>query len=134
KFGIVTGGKEAWSRNSSKENVALGGHVNSSAFEPLDKVKGDVARIVLYVYTHYNTYANVHGTTNGKQSGVFGTLQFTNIMAPSSESAAIQLLIEWNAMDPVDQIEITRNDEVYKIQGNRNPFIDHPEYVNAIWG
>ncbi len=133
KFGPVNGGKEAWSRNSSKENVALGGHVGGGAFEPLDKVKGDVARIVMYVYTHYNTYANVYGKTNGS-GGAFGTLKFTNIMSPSSEATAIQLLLEWNAADPVDDIEITRNNEVYKIQGNRNPFIDHPEYANAIWG
>ncbi|MDE6201163.1 MAG: endonuclease [Clostridiales bacterium] len=134
KFGIVNGGKEAWSRDTSKSNVALGGWVGGGAFEPLDKVKGDVARIVLYVYTHYNTYANVYGKTNGNQSGVFGTLNFTHIMSASNEAAAIQLLIQWNNADPVDEIEIVRNDEVYKIQGNRNPFIDHPEYVNAIWG
>ncbi|MDE5592975.1 MAG: endonuclease [Clostridiales bacterium] len=133
KFGIVNDGKEAWSRNSDKQNVALGGYVGGGAFEPLDKVKGDVARIVFYVYVHYNTYANVHGTTNGK-GGAFGTLNFTNIMSPNNESAAIRLLLEWNASDPVDEIERVRNNEVYKIQGNRNPFIDHPEYANAIWG
>ncbi len=134
KFGEVNGGTAAWSRNSSKNNVAIGGYYSGSTFEPLDNVKGDVARIVLYVYTHYNTYANVYGSTNGNQSGVFGTLNFTNIMAANSENSAIQMLIKWSADDPVDEIEITRNNEVYKIQGNRNPFIDHPEYVNAIWG
>ncbi|MDE6029305.1 MAG: endonuclease [Clostridiales bacterium] len=133
KFGEANGGKEAWMKDTSKGNVAVGGHIGNSAFEPLDNVKGDVARIVFYVYTHYNTYANVYGTTNGS-GGAFGTLKFTNVMAPNSEASAIKLLLEWNASDPVDQIEITRNNEVYKIQGNRNPFIDHPEYANAIWG
>ena len=133
KFGEVDGGKEAWSKDTSKGNVAVGGYIGGGAFEPLDNVKGDVARIVFYVYTHYNNYDNVYGTTNGKQSGVFGTLKFNNIVS-LAESAAIKLLLEWNASDPVDDIEITRNNEVYKIQGNRNPFIDHPEYANAIWG
>ncbi|MDE5563010.1 MAG: endonuclease [Clostridiales bacterium] len=132
KFGVANGGKEAWSKDTSRNNVAVGGHISGSTFEPLDKVKGDVARIVFYVYTHYNTYANVYGTTNGS-GGAFGTLKFNNIVS-LAEPAAIKLMLEWNAADPVDQIEITRNNEVYKIQGNRNPFIDHPEYASAIWG
>ncbi|MDE7406144.1 MAG: endonuclease [Clostridiales bacterium] len=135
KYGIANGGSVAYFKDTDGSNKYVGGWVNVSAktFEPLDKVKGDVARIVMYVYTHYNTYANVYGTTNGS-GGKFGTLKFTNVMSASSESAAIQLLLEWNAADPVDEIEIARNDAVYKIQGNRNPFIDHPEYANAIWG
>lgn len=134
KYGVVSGGKEAWTRNSSGNNVALGGYYGGGTFEPLDNVKGDVARIVFYVYTHYNTYANVSGTTNGSKSGVFGTLNFTHVMTAGSEAAAIKLLLEWHISDPVDSIEITRNNEVYKIQSNRNPFIDHPEYATAIWG
>lgn len=98
---------------------------------PLDNVKGDAARIVMYVYTHYNSTSKVYGTVDSRGSG---PLSFTNIMAPSSESAAIELLLEWNELDPVDEIERTRNEAVYDIQGNRNPFIDHPEYASAIWG
>ncbi|MDE6676901.1 MAG: endonuclease, partial [Clostridia bacterium] len=134
KFGEVNGGKEAYSKNTSNQSVTLGGYVGGGAFEPLDKVKGDVARIVMYVYTHYNTYSNVYGTTNGSQGGVFGTLNFTHIMSPSSESAAIKLLLDWNKLDPVDDIERIRNEEVAKIQGNRNPFIDNVSYAEAIWG
>lgn len=134
KFGEVSGGKEAYSKNTSNQPVTLGGYVGGGAFEPLDKVKGDVARIVMYVYTHYNTYKNVNGTTNGSQSGVFGTLNFTHIMSASSEAAAKQLLLKWNKADPVDDIERIRNEEVYKIQGNRNPFIDNASYAEAIWG
>ncbi len=122
-------------RDGNRNNVALGGYDAGSTFEPLDSVKGDVARIVMYVYTHYNTARNVYGTTNGSGSGgYFGTLNFTNIVSASSESAAISMLLDWNSQDPVDTIETTRNEEVYKIQGNRNPFIDHPEYADAIWG
>ena len=135
KYGEVTDGTPAYYKSVIGANLYLGGYFKGKAeFEPLDKVKGDIARIVMYVYTHYNTYANVHGTTNGAgQSSCFGTLKFTDVMAPATESNAIRLLLQWNALDPVDEIEIARNDAVYAIQGNRNPFIDHPEYANAIW-
>lgn len=136
KYGIATNGTPAYYKNSSDGNIALGGYVDDSSdtFEPLDKVKGDVARIVFYVYTHYNTYTNVGGTTNGNRAGAFGTLRFTNIVAKSRESEAIKMLLEWNDLDPVDQIERDRNEAVYSIQGNRNPFIDNEDYADAIWG
>lgn len=135
KYGEVTNGSEAWSKTTSGANSKLGGHMSGNTFEPLDNVKGDVARIVMYLYTHYNTYSNVYGTTNGNgSSSYFGTLKFTQIISASTESEAISLLLEWNESDPVDQIERTRNEEAFKVQGNRNAFIDHPEYADAIWG
>lgn len=132
KYGEVgSGGKEEY---TSVSNV-LGGHSNSNTFEPLDNVKGDVARIVMYVYTHYNSYTYVGGTTNGSGgSGYFGQLKFTQVITASSEDAAKRLLLEWNKLDPVDEIERVRNEAVYKIQGNRNPFIDNSSYADAIWG
>ncbi len=131
KYGEVTNGTPQYSRTTSGANSQLGGYANSSTFMPLDNVKGDAARIVMYVYTHYNTASRVYGT---KESRGSGPLSFTNIISAGSESAAIDLLLEWNESDPVDAIETTRNEAVYKIQGNRNPFIDHPEYAEAIWG
>lgn len=134
-YGKVTNGTAAYSKTTSGGNSKLGGHYSNSTFEPLDGVKGDVARIVMYVYTHYNTASNVYGSTNGSgSSNYFGTLNFTDIITASTESAAISLLLEWNKIDPVDQIERTRNEVAYKYQGNRNAFIDHPEYADAIWG
>ncbi len=135
KFGEVDGGGEVYSKTTDGKNSRLGGHHAGGVFEPLDNVKGDAARIVLYVYTHYNTYANVHGSTDGNgASYYFGALRFTNIIAASSEEAAAELLLSWNELDPVDEIERTRNEAAFEIQGNRNPFIDHPEYAEAIWG
>ncbi|MDE5548279.1 MAG: endonuclease [Clostridia bacterium] len=122
-------------KDSSNKDKYVGGYSSGNTFEPLDKVKGDVARIVLYVYTHYNPYANVHGTTNGTfEDSNFRTLNFKDIMAPNVESEAIALLLKWNELDPVDEIETARNEAVFAIQGNRNPFVDHPEFVKAIWG
>ena len=44
------------------------------------------------------------------------------------------MLKRWHANDPVDQKEIDRNNAVYNFQGNRNPYVDHPEFVNMVWG
>lgn len=135
KFAELNGtGKAVYYEDKSNKPVALGGYTGSNKFEPLDEVKGDVARIVMYVYTHYNTYSNVYGTTNGKGSVKFGTLKFTYVVSASNEYAAIDLLLKWNAQDPVDDIERARNDAVYKIQGNRNPFVDNSDYAEMIWG
>lgn len=135
KFAELNGtGKAVHYEDASNKPVALGGYTGSNKFEPINKVKGDVARIVMYVYTHYNNYSNVNGTTNGKGSVKFGTLKFTNVVSASNEYAAIDLLLKWNEQDPVDDIERARNDAVYKIQGNRNPFVDNSDYAEMIWG
>ena len=135
KYGVVgshSASNEEWSYNTSGGKVALGGYSSGSTFEPLDNVKGDVARIVMYVYTHYNNASNVGGTKESAKT--HGNLPYTNVISASSEAAAVKMLLEWNKLDPVDQIEITRNEAVYKIQGNRNPFIDNSSYAEAIWG
>ena len=137
KYGLVNNrdNYKAYYKDGSGNNVAHGGYNSGGIFEPLDNVKGDVARIVMYMYTHYNKASNVNGSTNGNgASGYFGTLNFTHIISASSESAAISLLLKWHNSDPVDKIEQLRNDVVYSIQGNRNPFIDNPAYADAIWG
>ncbi len=131
KYGNVTNGTPQYSKTTSGANSELGGYSNSSTFMPLDNVKGDAARIVMYVYTHYNIGTNVGGTLNSQGSG---TLPITNVISASSETAAFELLLEWNELDPVDEIERNRNEAVYQIQGNRNPFIDNESYANAIWG
>ncbi len=135
RYGNVIGGTEIWYVNKSGVKVALGGYEKGTVFEPIDTVKGDVARIIMYVYTHYNTFENIYGTTNGNGSpNFFGTLNFTKIIAATSENAAIQILLEWHNSDPVDGLELARNEAAQEIQGNRNPFVDHPEYAEAIWG
>ena len=50
------------------------------------------------------------------------------------ETWFLNMLLNWHTNDPVSQMEIDRNDAAHSYQGNRNPFIDHPELVNAIWG
>ena len=139
-FGIVTPHNSSTAKyyeDTNNINVAIGGYKTGDVFEPLDFVKGDVARIVMYLYTHYNTYSNIGGTTNGSgNSSYFGTLPITNIIYTSlgTEAAAWDLLIDWHTSDPVDAKETRRNEACAKYQGNRNPFIDNASYANAIWG
>ena len=128
-YGEVSNGTPEY---TSKTNH-LGGHSNSNVFEPLDMVKGDVARIVMYVYLHYNSASNVGGTKNPSQAKV-GDLPITKIISAGGEANAWALLLKWNKLDPVDDIERTRNDYVATKQGNRNPFIDNESYADAIWG
>ena len=93
---------------------------NEGVFEPTDRMKGDVARIIMYMLVRYK----------GEATPV------TNIIYTSqgTASAAYDLLLKWHEADPVSNFEIRRNNETYNIQGNRNPFIDNPSYANAIWG
>ena len=120
----------------------LGGYYYGDVFEPIDSKKGDVARIILYTYLHYNSYSvsslfGSYGTTNGNgSSSYFSTslLSLTKIVSESTEAKARELLLKWNNNDPVDDIERRRNEQVAVYQGNRNPFIDNSAYADAIWG
>ena len=112
-------------------------YYSGNVFEPHDEVKGDVARIVMYMYMHYNTRTYLGGsdaTYNERYTDIDKPLIITNIIAKSNADDCFNLLLEWNDLDPVDEIEETRNEAASKYQGNRNPFIDHPEYAEYIWG
>ncbi len=106
----------------------LYGYLRSSVFEPLDSVKGDVARIVMYVYMHYSTEV-----TANRGNTYAGNLTITNLISASSTQGAWDLLISWNDLDPVDAFEMNRNNYCASVTGLRNPFIDHPEYADKIW-
>jgi endonuclease I len=115
------------STNGSK----LGNNLNSgysagyvsTVFEPIDEFKGDVARCLLYFATRYQNLVSswTYDMLNGSSDQVY-TNTFINI------------LLTWNNSDPVSSYEIAKNNRVYQFQNNRNPFIDHPEYVASIWG
>lgn len=101
------------SENSSRGNKKFGSVKNSKYYEPRDEIKGDIARIIFYLMVRYQEADNYTFKT----------------VAESKE-----LLLTWNQIDPVDEFEMNRNEIIYSIQGNRNPFIDHPETANLIWG
>lgn len=94
----------------------------SKVFEPADEYKGDFARTYFYMATCYQDYSWKY--TYMMQNGTYPTLK----------SWAVELLLDWSRQDPVSQKEIDRNEAVYQIQGNRNPFIDFPELAEYIWG
>jgi len=100
---------------------------NDLVFEPADEYKGDFARTYMYMVTCYEDYSSYwHGTGTASM--------LINNTYPVFKTWAINLLLKWNAQDPVSEKETKRNDAVYSIQHNRNPFIDHPELAEYIWG
>lgn len=129
-YGVVSNRDSSKAYADSSSGKIHAGYLKSGIFEPLDSVKGDVARIVMYVFTHYNSYSNLPGaTTNGPgNSEYFGKLNITQ-----NVSGGFALLLKWNNSDPVSEREKARNNYVFTLEGNRNPFIDHPEYASAIW-
>lgn len=91
-------------------------------FEPADEYKGDFARTYFYMVTCYQdlTWKYTYMAANGAY--------------PTLQGWAIELLLKWHRADPVSEKERNRNDEVYRLQYNRNPFIDYPDLVEYIWG
>lgn len=131
QYGIVsqhTSSTEAYSKDKNKNKLYLGGWTSGDVFEPLDSVKGNVARIIMYLYTHYATGAG--GSTPSGKSSYCANLQLHYIMNANSEALAKELLLEWHHADPVDSAEMVRNNYAASIQGNRNPYIDHPEWAD----
>lgn len=108
--------------------VKFGSGNNYGVTEPADSMKGDVARIIMYVYTHYGT--DFGGTVS---SGITGKLYITGVIGGNSQADCFKLLRKWNAEDPVSAEEKSRNETAANKQGNRNPFIDHPTYADRIW-
>ena len=94
-----------------------------TCFEPANEYKGDFARSYFYVATIYEDLANL-----------WNSPMMTNTTYPVWKPWAVNLLMKWHQEDPVSQKERDRNDSIYTIQGNRNPFIDHPELAQYIWG
>lgn len=104
---------------------------SGNAFEPADAFKGDVARMILYMDVRYD------GDATGEPELVVADNTAINRAEQSTQLAKfgnLKDLLRWHKMDPVDDMERTRNEKIYKYQQNRNPFIDHPEMVEKIWG
>jgi endonuclease I len=95
---------------------------SSYVFEPADEYKGDFARTYFYMTTCYQDYTWKY------------TFMVTNSSYLTLIPWAYNMLLTWSRNDPVSQKEIDRNEAVYGIQNNRNPFIDHPELAEYIWG
>ena len=115
--------------SEKKYNGTLVAYTNGDYWEPIDDVKGDTARIVLYMYMHYSKEVDAN-----KSFSYAGNLSLTNIVySDSGLDGALEILATWNKMDPVDTFEANRNEECASVTHVRNPFIDHPEFVDLIW-
>ncbi len=126
--------------NSSKSNYGMGivtdatvdngctkvgdGANGFKLWEPADKWKGDFARGYMYMATAYQDFTWTSQGLNSLSTGAYPTLK----------EWAYKLYIQWAKQDKVDQIEIDRNEAVYGIQGNRNPYVDFPNLMEYVWG
>ncbi len=98
--------------------------------EPADEFKGDIARILMYVYVHYSSKLGHNTELSATQKSYLGDLNLRSVFNSGySLDDIYELMVSWNNLDPVDEMEKKRNDTVEQIQGNRNPFVDHPEYM-----
>ncbi|KXH84232.1 endonuclease [Chryseobacterium kwangjuense] len=122
-----------FSNTSKIANSAIPGYVYTNrVYEPINEFKGDIARMLLYFAVRYeeklpsfNYSTNINPAID--RSALDGTAE------RAFDPAYISMLLQWNLQDPVSQREIDRNNAIYSIQNNRNPFIDNPQWVNDIW-
>ena len=107
-------------RNNNYFKDGSGDSFLDGDFYPGDEFKGDVARIIMYMYLRYPTQCE---PTN---IGV-GSTSYSN------DADMPNIFLEWNEEDPVSEFERNRNDVIFSYQGNRNPFIDNPYLASLIW-
>lgn len=112
------------SKNGTKVGPSVSAGYSGSVCEPIDEFKGDIARMIFYFVTRYES--QLSGFSSGN---MLGTSAY-----PGLQTWERDVLLEWAALDPVSPSEIERNNAAFVFQKNRNPFIDHPEWVNQIWG
>lgn len=116
------------SLNGSKLGPCSAPGYTGIVFEPIDAYKGDFARTYFYMVTRYENVVVSWNSIPEAQPTLNGTT------FPCFDPWVLSVLLAWNAADPVSDKETSRNNAVYAIQLNRNPFIDHPEFVNMVWG
>jgi endonuclease I/DNA/RNA endonuclease YhcR with UshA esterase domain len=110
--------------NGTQDATAIGCWYNQSAYEPGPLSKGQVARILFYMATRYEG-------TNGEID--LELISKVNNY-PLPKFGNLTTLLEWNNQYPPSAMERQRNERIFRIQQNRNPFVDHPEFANYIWG
>jgi len=125
-YNFTNGSKQA---ANGTPNATYTGRV----FEPIDEFKGDIARSLLYYAVRYEgKLGSFNFTTNATdptkdQNPLDGTEE------KAYENWYVAMLLSWHQLDPISQREIDRNNSVFNLQKNRNPFVDHPEWVGLIW-
>lgn len=127
-YGVVGGSFSGFSKDPHHHGLGKLGTSTTSGigtcYEPDDQYKGDFARTFFYMVARYRN--NVLNSGNGAKMFTSNPTNFT--------AYSLSFLLDWHRQDPVSQKEIDRNQAVYGIQHNRNPFIDYPELAEYIWG
>ena len=124
-FGEVGTVKYKSNNGYSKKGLCKTTGYSKEVFEPNDEVKGDIARIYFYMATCYE------GTCQN-----WGNDVFTGSVYQPLAQWTYDMMVRWSKLDPVDDVEIARNNAVAQtnVQGNRNPFVDYPGLEDYIWG
>lgn len=122
-----------FSNTSKIANSAIPNYVYTNrVYEPLNEFKGDIARMLLYFAVRYEDKLPVFNHSTNINPAIDRS-PFDGTAERAFDPAYISMLIQWHTQDPVSQREINRNNAIYAIQNNRNPFIDNPQWVNTIW-
>jgi len=113
-------------------NISTGTNFDDNVFEPDNSYKGDFARVYLYMAVRYQDEI-ISG--NWKGTNATTNAVFSNDILTIYEPCLLSLMLQWHNQDAPSQLEIDRNNAIALAtnQGNRNPFIDHPEYADLIW-
>ena len=122
-------GVKDFDNGGNNHEEALSCLIDFDSWEPADFVKGDVARILFYMVVRYDPGYNNYNETFD--------LELVDYTTPDNFDpilGKLSTLLEWHVLDPVDDFEVNRNEVIYSYQQNRNPFVDHPELVDYIWG
>ena len=128
------GGSGVYPGNS---NWFTGGDGNSGTWEAWDHRKGDVARSMLYMDIRYE--GGSHGLTGSAEPDLVLTDDTSLIVSSGGNTTGtaymgrLSVLLQWHAQDPPDDDERRRNEVIYSYQGNRNPFVDNPEWAECLF-
>ena len=122
-------GNKDFDNGGTPHPEATGCYADADSWEPRDAVKGDIARAMFYMSIRYE----------GDHTGEPDLEIMDHVTGSSSNGVGylgvLSAMMEWNTADPVDAAETERNEIIYSLyQHNRNPFVDHPEFVELIWG
>lgn len=134
-YGIAGAKNHYTFTNSSKINDSAipNATYTGRVYEPINEFKGDIARMLLYFVVRYQgKLGSFNFDTDADPKKDRNPLNGTEEQA--FEKWYIDMLVSWHNADPVSQREKDRNNYVYAIQKNRNPFIDHPEWIQSIFG
>ncbi len=114
------GNADFTSENGTRTGISNFPGYSGDVCEPNEGYKGDLARTYFYMLTRYMNQVD----------------QWSSPMLAAGDLTiwAENLLVQWNAADPVSPKEVERNNDIFALQDNRNPYIDHPEWVGSIWG